>query len=105
MKPLSEGARKKLMKYSFPGNVRELKSLVELALTLSVNEEITENDFAIDTADNLSSHDTADLTMREHEMRILMATLKKYNHDIPLTAKKLDMGISTIYRMLKEDKE
>ncbi|MFZ2341234.1 MAG: sigma-54 dependent transcriptional regulator [Bacteroidales bacterium] len=105
MKPLSEGARKKLMAYSFPGNVRELKSLVELALTLSVNDEITENDFAIDTAENLSSHDTADLTMREHEMRILNATLKKYNHDIPLTARKLDMGISTIYRMLKEDKE
>ncbi|MBN2665404.1 MAG: sigma-54-dependent Fis family transcriptional regulator [Bacteroidales bacterium] len=104
MKPLSEGARKNLMRYSFPGNVRELKSLVELALTLSVNEEITEKDFTIDTADNLSSHDTADLTMREHEMRILRATLKKYNHDIPLTAKKLDMGISTIYRMLKEDK-
>ena len=105
IKPLSEGARKKLLAYSFPGNVRELKSLVELALTLSVNDEISENDFAIDTADNLSSHDTSDLTMREHEMRILRATLKKYNHDIPLTAKKLDMGISTIYRMLKEDKE
>jgi transcriptional regulator with PAS, ATPase and Fis domain len=37
-------------------------------------------------------------------MRILRATLKKYNHDIPLTAKKLNMGISTIYRMMKEDK-
>lgn len=105
MKAFSEGARKKLMSYSFPGNVRELKSLVELALTLSVNDEITENDFAIDTAEDLLSHDNADLTMREHEMRILKATLKKYNHNIPLTAEKLDIGISTIYRMLKEDKE
>lgn len=104
-KQFSEDARKKLMSYSFPGNVRELKSLVELALTLSVGEEITENDFAIGTAYDLSGNDTTDLTMREHEMRILRATLKKYNHDIPLTAKKLDMGISTIYRMLKEDKE
>jgi len=104
MKPLSEGARKKLLAYNFPGNVRELKSLVELALTLSVGDEITESDFAIDTVNDLSGNDTTDLTMREHEMRILRATLKKYNHDIPLTAKKLDMGISTIYRMMKEDK-
>lgn len=104
MKPLSEGARKKLLAYNFPGNVRELKSLVELALTLSVGDEITESDFAIDTVNDLSGNDTTDLTMREHEMRILRATLKKYNHDIPLTAKKLDMGISTIYRMMKQDK-
>jgi DNA-binding NtrC family response regulator len=105
LKPLSEGARKKLMHYSFPGNVRELKSIVELALTLSVNEEIADNDIAIDTSENLSGNDTTDLTMREQEMRILKATLKKYNHDIPLTARKLDIGISTIYRMLKEEKE
>ena len=105
MKHLSEGARKKLMGYSFPGNVRELKSLVELALTLSVSDEITENDFEIEHSDDLTEQSSTELTMREHEMRILRAALKKYNHDIPLTAKKLDIGISTIYRMLKEDRE
>ena len=92
MKHLSEGARKKLMGYSFPGNVRELKSLVELALTLSVSDEITENDFEIEHSDDLTEQSSTELTMREHEMRILRAALKKYNHDIPLTAKKLDIG-------------
>jgi len=105
LKSFSEGARKKLMSYSFPGNVRELKSLVELALTLSVKDEITENDFTLEPSDELTEAGTADLTMREHELRILKATLKKYNHDIPLTAKKLDIGISTIYMMLKEEKD
>jgi len=41
--------------------------------------------------------------MREHEIRIIKATLKKYNNDIRLTAEKLDIGISTIYRLLKKE--
>ena len=45
------------------------------------------------------------LTLKEYEMRIIKATLKKYNNDIRLTAERLDIGISTIYRMLKEEKE
>ncbi len=45
------------------------------------------------------------LTLREYEMKIIKATLKKNNNDIKLAAEKLDIGISTIYRMLKEEKE
>jgi transposase len=30
--------------------------------------------------------------------------LKKYNDDIKLVAEKLDIGVSTIYRMLKEQR-
>jgi DNA-binding NtrC family response regulator len=37
-------------------------------------------------------------------MKILKATLKKFNNDINLTARKLDIGVSTIYRLLKEKK-
>ena len=34
-KSLSTSAKRKLMAYSFPGNVRELKSVVELAVVMS----------------------------------------------------------------------
>jgi DNA-binding NtrC family response regulator len=93
------------MNYAFPGNVRELKSLVELAVTLSVKSEIEAGDFAIDPGESLSSLPGDDLTMHEYEMKILRATLRKNNNDINLTAKKLDIGVSTIYRMLKQEKE
>lgn len=104
-KRLSAEAQKKLMAYSFPGNVRELKSLVELAVTLSVHEEITAGDFNIDPGESLTTITGGDLTLREYEMKILKATLHKCNNDISLAAKKLDIGISTIYRMLKQEKE
>lgn len=105
LKRLTAEAQKKLMNYSFPGNVRELKSLVELAVTLAVKEEIEAGDFAIDPGESLSSMTGADMTMHEYEMKILKATLKKHNNDIGLTAKQLDIGISTIYRMIKLEKE
>jgi two-component system response regulator AtoC len=105
LKRLSVQAQQKLMNYTFPGNVRELKSLIELAVTLSVREEIEPSDFVLDDGDPLSAITRDDLTMREYELKILKATLKKNNDDINLTAKKLNIGISTIYRMLKEEKE
>ncbi|MCX6261970.1 MAG: sigma-54 dependent transcriptional regulator [Bacteroidia bacterium] len=104
LKRLTAEAQKRLMNYSFPGNVRELKSLVELAVTLSVKEEIEASDFVLDPGEPFSAVSGDNLTLREYEMKILKATLKKFNNDINLTARKLDIGVSTIYRLLKENK-
>jgi two-component system, NtrC family, response regulator AtoC len=105
LKRLSGEAQKKLMNYAFPGNVRELKSMVELAVTLSAKEEIGAGDFSIDAGETISTLTGDDMTMHEYELKILNATLRKNNNDINLAAKKLDIGVSTIYRMLKQEKE
>jgi DNA-binding NtrC family response regulator len=104
-KKLSAQSQKKLMSYPFPGNVRELKSVIELAVTLSENEEIEPADLVVDTGDPLSIVASDILTLREYQVKIIKATLKKNNNDIKLAADKLDIGISTIYRILKEEKE
>ncbi len=105
LKKLSVQSQKKLMNHPFPGNVRELKSIVELAVTLSVKDEIEPDDLIVDRGDPLSGMVTDNLTLREYEIKIIKATLKKNNNDIRLAAEKLDIGISTIYRILKEEKE
>jgi DNA-binding NtrC family response regulator len=38
-------------------------------------------------------------------VRIIKATLKINNNDIRQTAAKLDIGVSSIYRLLKEEKD
>jgi len=105
LRKLSVQAQKKLMNYSYPGNVRELKSLIELAVTMAVKEEIEASDLSIDESDPLSGITGNDLTLREYELKIIKSTLRKYNNDINLTAKKLNIGVSTIYRMLKAERE
>lgn len=104
VKSLSEQAQKKLMSYSFPGNVRELKSVIELAYVMSSGETIQGHEISLASEDAVDTLLGEELTMKDYVQRILNAYLKKYDNDIKLVAKKLDMGQSTIYRMLKKKK-
>jgi two-component system, NtrC family, response regulator AtoC len=105
IKKLTEKAQKKLLAYTWPGNIRELKSVTELAVTLSNNGEIETSDIILDSGEVSSTASNDDLTMREYELKIIKATLKKCNNDIKTAASKLDIGVSTIYRILKNEKE
>lgn len=101
----STGAQKKLLAYNYPGNVRELKSVVELAAVMAYDSEITEDEITFGTNDALPDILTQEMTLREYNHRIIDLYLKKYDNDIKMVATKLDIGQSTIYRMLKEMKE
>ncbi|MFN3916613.1 MAG: sigma-54-dependent transcriptional regulator [Flavobacteriales bacterium] len=101
-KQLTLNAQKKLLSYPFPGNIRELKAQVELATVMSSTDEITENDINFISADTTTGVFLEECTMKEYELRILKTFLNKYNNNIKLVAEKLNIGQSTIYRMLKE---
>jgi DNA-binding NtrC family response regulator len=102
VKKFSDSAKNKLLSHSYPGNIRELKSIIELAMTLSDHEEIQPSDLIFDSErQNLESVEK-ELTLRDFELKIIKSYLNKYNNDIKLVAQKLDIGVSTIYRLLKE---
>ncbi len=104
IKKLSEKAQKKLLSYSFPGNVRELKSVIELAVTLSGEGVMEPSDFLLDLDEPASLSVNSQMTMREYEIRIIKAAIKKFSGDIRQAAESLDIGVSTIYRILKEER-
>jgi DNA-binding NtrC family response regulator len=104
VKKISADAQKILMCYPFPGNVRELKSVIELAVTLSDNDEVQTENIMINQDEPMSFLDSNVLTLREYDLKIIKAVLKKNNNDIKLTADQLDIGISTIYRSLRFSK-
>lgn len=103
-KILTPEASARLLSYSFPGNIRELKSVIELAVTLADQHEITADHIVLgrgqDLLDDLFS---VELSLREYDIRIVRKFLEKYDNNIKLVAEKLDLGVATIYRMLKED--
>jgi len=101
-KKLSSPAQQKLLSYSWPGNIRELKSAVDLAMTLSDHEEIEPGDMILETDRQTFDVPDKELTLRDYELKIIKSYLNKYNQDIRLVADKLDIGVSTIYRLLKE---
>jgi two-component system response regulator AtoC len=103
-KKISDEAQKKLLSHKWPGNIRELKSVVELALVLSNTDTIIGDDIKLTTEDVLPHIIEAEITMREYSHSILKIYLGKYTNDIPLIAQKLDISQATIYRMLKEQK-
>jgi two-component system, NtrC family, response regulator AtoC len=102
-KKLSVEAQKKLLSYTFPGNIRELKAVTELAIVMANETEINESDITFGTSDMLPEILTQECTLKEYEMRIIKHYLEKYNNNIKLVAEKLDIGQSTIYRLLKQE--
>jgi len=102
IKTISPEAQKKLCSYHFPGNVRELKSLIELASVVSDGEVIEAKDIMIEEENSFNSLLSKEITLKEYECQIIQYFLDKYDSDVLLVAKKLDMGKSTIYKMLKD---
>lgn len=52
-------------------------------------------------ANGLSQLFYKEISLREYECQIIQYYLEKYNKDVLLVAKKLDIGKSTIYRMIQ----
>lgn len=104
MKPMviSVSAREKLMSYSYPGNIRELKSMIELGAVLSNGKELTAEDITFTSIRATEVYSAVEKTLREYTIEIIRYFLNKYNRDVLLVAKKLDIGKSTIYKMIKD---
>ncbi len=102
IKSLKEDACKKLLTYPFPGNVRELKSVIEVGIVLADGPEIEAENIIFQHADTLTQVATEEKTMRQYNYEIISLLLKKHGEDIPTVAKILDISSATIYRILKE---
>ncbi|MBN1985236.1 MAG: sigma-54-dependent Fis family transcriptional regulator [Prolixibacteraceae bacterium] len=101
-KNLTSSAVEKLRSYSFPGNIRELKSVIELAITLSDNSEITDENIVLGNDALFNDNMEKEMSLREYNIRIVKRYLNKYNNNTKLVADKLDIGVATVYRMLKK---
>lgn len=98
----SPDAQTKLMKYNYPGNVRELKAIVDLACVMANGAEINANDISFIATQTETTYTSEEKTLREYELDIIRYFLKKHDNNVVLVAQKLGIGKSTIYKMIQE---
>ncbi|HET9502399.1 MAG TPA: sigma-54 dependent transcriptional regulator [Hymenobacter sp.] len=99
---LTKAAQDKLQAYNYPGNVRELKTIIELAAVLSNGHEIEAADIVFAPAGREAGFLDSEKTLREYTRTIVRHYLTKYQDNVPLVAQKLDVGKSTIYKMIQD---
>ncbi|UTW67933.1 sigma-54-dependent Fis family transcriptional regulator [bacterium SCSIO 12643] len=99
---LTPESKEKLLKYHFPGNVRELKSVMELACVMAIDGEIHPDNitFHADMHDD-DTYLNVEKTLKEYNADIITYFLKKYNNNVIEVANILDIGKSTIYNLIK----
>jgi len=100
---LEKSAKDKLLKYRFPGNVRELKSVIELACVLCTDSKITSEDLNFNSLEDNIEIGSFNKTLQEYENYIISMYLEKYK-DVVQVAKILSIGKSKIYNLIKEGK-
>jgi DNA-binding NtrC family response regulator len=98
----STKAMNKLLKYDFPGNVRELKSVIELACVMCNGKEINYEDIRFSQLHRDKIYSVEEKTLKDYNNDIIHLYLKKYNNDVLEVAKRLDIGKSTIYNLINK---
>jgi DNA-binding NtrC family response regulator len=99
---ITQEAQEKLLQYHFPGNVRELKSVIELSAVMTEGQEVRPQDITFTSSKGLDSLLNQEMKMEEYMYRIIRHYLNKHDNDVLEVARRLDIGKSSIYRYLKD---
>lgn len=98
---LSKSAIQKLEKYSWPGNIRELKHAMERAVILTTSNTLTPNDFAFtDLSASSLNHDT--LNLDELEKLAIQKAIKKSEGNMSKAADFLGISRTTLYTKISK---
>lgn len=101
---ITDGAKNKLMNHDFPGNVRELKAVIDLACVMCTDHIIDEQDISFYPLNSKINHVEKAKTLEEFELEIILHHLKHYDWNVVRTAEHLKIAKSKIYLLIKENK-
>lgn len=99
----SSAARSALMRYSWPGNIRELQHVVERSVLLAQSEQIAEQDLQLNARGSTRASANAEfeaMTLRQAEVCLIRRALARNDGNAVVAAKALGISRSALYRRL-----
>jgi two-component system, NtrC family, response regulator AtoC len=107
-RPLSPEAMDALLRYDWPGNIRELKGAIDSGVTLATGNQINFQDLPLTVAQaqfGTSAHlgeNVGQMNLHNNEMRLIVRALEETRGNRTEAAKKLGISRRTLHRRLKE---
>ena len=104
----SADAMQLLTRLPYPGNIRELKNLVERTMLISGKKIITAEDFEVkdNDSENITTGDkefnTAGMTLEEIEVHTIRQALEKYDGNLSQAAVSLGISRPALYRRMEK---
>ena len=98
---LAEDAQQKMARYRWPGNVRQLRNVIDSAVVLADTETIRPSDLALRDS---GGPDLDTLQIDLWEKKLIVEALRRTNDNVPEAAKLLGIGRATLYRKIEQYK-
>ncbi|MFY0606371.1 MAG: sigma-54-dependent Fis family transcriptional regulator [Cyclobacteriaceae bacterium] len=95
---------KKLQKYSWPGNIRELQHAIERAIIMSDTDSLSPDDFFFLSSKSESANtlESDNFNLDEVEKNVVQKAVNKHNGNISKAAKELGLTRASLYRRLEK---
>jgi two-component system, NtrC family, response regulator AtoC len=107
-RPLSAEAMEALLRYDWPGNIRELKGAIDSGVTLAIGPQVTLPDLPLTISETRFSgsagldEKAGQMNLHNNEMRLILRALEETRGNRTEAAKKLGISRRTLHRRLKE---
>jgi two-component system, NtrC family, response regulator AtoC len=107
-RPLSLEAMEALLRYDWPGNIRELKGAIDSGVTLAIGPQVTLQDLPLTISEARFSgsagldEKAGQMNLHNNEMRLILRALEETRGNRTEAAKKLGISRRTLHRRLKE---
>ncbi|MEI7706737.1 MAG: sigma-54 dependent transcriptional regulator [Chlorobium sp.] len=103
IKNISDDVFKKLVCYSFPGNVRELRNMTERAIILCSGNSLKADDFSLPEHNNkLPINDVSGVKLVQHEIEHIRKALDDAKYNQSLAANFLGISRHVLIRKIKK---
>jgi transcriptional regulator with PAS, ATPase and Fis domain len=98
---INQQAHEKLLKYSWPGNIRELQHTIEKSVILSESTILKPDDLYLRHSNTVTNNNSF-TTLEEMEKQMIQQALEKNNGNFTAAADQLGITRQTLYNRFKK---